>query len=310
MPFNPDKHGRFSSKESLAFKNGFLDMPVVHLWCEVLKAFIQKSDPAYKFVLNNYKHLNTIDIDIAYAYKGKPFLRFTGSLIKSIINFDFNDLKLRFKYWISGEDPYDTYNFIKKITLDNRLETIFFITLGKYGTFDKNIPIKKHLKGLIKNLLQFSIIGIHPSYKSNNAPTVLSDEFNHFKSLSDNAPILSRQHYLKLNLPATYENLISRGVTQDFTIGYADNIGFRAGISIPYPFFNIITNQQRPLMIVPFQIMDGVLKDNLKLTRNDSIELIKKMKLSIKKINGVFVSVFHNSSVSDSGNERMEESLQ
>ena len=36
-PFNPDKYGRFPHQASLAFKENFLDTPLINYWLEDFK---------------------------------------------------------------------------------------------------------------------------------------------------------------------------------------------------------------------------------------------------------------------------------
>jgi hypothetical protein len=91
------------------------------------------------------------------------------------------------------------------------------------------------------------------------------------------------------------------GITEDYTLGFASAIGFRAGIANSFPFFNLKTNLKRPLLLQPFQIMDVTLKDYLKLNCEEAVIEIDKIKKSIQEVNGEFVSLFHNSSLTDSG---------
>src|SRR4051812_17139412 len=44
-----DKFGRFPAKNSLAFRHGFLDKPVVNLWVEGLKKALIQKYPSLKF---------------------------------------------------------------------------------------------------------------------------------------------------------------------------------------------------------------------------------------------------------------------
>ena len=301
LPFTPDNHGRFSAMKSLAYKSHFLHLPVVHFWSDVLKNRISKFQTDHFPPLSRYKHLNTIDIDIAYAYRGKPFLRQLGGCIKSVLRFDVTDIKLRFEYLIRGKDPYDTYSYIENIIKKTSSESILFFQLGDHGKYDKNIPLKRTLKKLIERLSKSGEIGIHPSYRSNEKTSVLTKEIKRLKQVSRQEIVKSRQHFLKLRFPETYENLIVNGITADYTLGYTDQLGFRAGICVAYPFFNIVRNEQRPLLLVPFQVMDGVLKDYLMLSPEESMEKINTIKNSIREVNGIFVSIFHNSSLTEVG---------
>lgn len=301
LPFEPDVHGRFTAKNSIAYKANFLELPVAHLWSNVLKKIILTHFPSYNFPEKKFTQINTIDIDIAYKIKGKPLKRQIGGFIKSIFRFDFQDVKERIQFYISGKDVFDTYSFIEQSLIKSNIPTVFFVELGKYGKFDKNLPLNSTLKNLILRLSKMGQIGIHPSYQSNSNPEELKHEINSLSKVLDKKTTLSRQHFLKLHFPETYENLIANGVTSDYSMGYADQIGFRAGMCVAYPFFNIELNEIRPLTIVPFQIMDGTLKDYMQLDIENALIKVEGIRANTKSVNGTFVSIFHNSSLTEKG---------
>jgi hypothetical protein len=301
LPFTPDTHGRFSAKESLAYKANFLHLPVVHFWMQQLKNLIINRYPSAVFPTQTFSQINTIDIDVAYAYKGKPFFRQCGGLIKSLLQFNQWDLTQRCKYYLGGKDVFDTYNYLEQVLSVSKTANVFFFELGKYGTFDKNLPLNQTLKNLIIRLSKIGDIGIHPSYLSNTETQELTREIQALENVLGHKVAQSRQHYLKLEFPMTYENLISNGIATDYSMGFADHIGFRAGISVAYPFFNLETNEKRPLQILPFQLMEGTLKDYQNLTLEEAVQMGLEMRQIVADVKGTFVSIFHNSSLSDSG---------
>ena len=296
-----DNHNRFKAENSLAYKNKFLKLPVVNLWAHQLKGEILKLDSEYNFPKLKYKHLNSIDIDVAYAYKGKNIFRLLGSTVKSLIQGNKDEINNRYQYFIkSKKDPYDVYSFIESLQKKFNTTNLYFFLIGNYNSFDKNLSHTSTVyKSLIKNICQKNEIGIHPSYQSNANKNSLEVEINRLETVSSKKIIHSRQHYLKLAVPFTYENLIAHNIKHDYSMGFASQIGFRAGICISYPFFNVDQDQQSTLMILPFQIMDGTLNQYLKLTPNDAIEKIQEIVMEIKKINGTFVSLWHNSSLAE-----------
>ena len=301
LPFTSDEHARFSAECSLAFKANFLQKPVVHLWAKQLRDAVLKQVPGFLFPTRIYTQVNTIDVDIAYAYKGKSFIRRLGSFAKALLYFDKKEISRHYSFMSDGKDPYDTYATLKEIQEQSKAENIYFFQVGKYGKFDKNLPVNRQMIKLIKKIATEATIGIHPSYNSNTDLKILREEKESLSKILDESLFKSRQHYLKMSLPETYENLISVGLKEDYTMGFPDQIGFRAGMAIPYPFFNLMMNKQRALTIVPFQIMDGTLKDYLQLTPEEALEQIEQMKMEIRNINGQFVSIFHNSFLTNQG---------
>ena len=301
LPFTPDKHGRFKVESSVAYKAGFLHLPVIHLWAETLKEALNVQFPDIQFPKQTFKQINTIDIDVAYAFKGKPWIRQVGNILKSAVTFNFKELKYRWNYWVNGVDYLDTYDYIIHLAKSSQKPLIFFFEVGKYSKNDRNIPLNNVYKTLIKRLSTVGSIGIHPSYQSNVKTDQLPELIQSLSNVVDQKITKSRQHFLLLTFPETYERLIANGISEDYSMGFSDKIGFRAGLCVPFPFFNLKTNEQRPLTIIPFQVMDGTLKDYMNLSISEAKEETLKLKQQVENIGGTFVSIFHNSSLTDSG---------
>ncbi len=301
LPSILDIHKRFKAENSLAYKNNFLKKPVVNIWANKLRQALKNKYPELLFSQQKFSSINSLDIDIAYAYKGKSIFRIISSTLKSILSFDKEELKSRYQYFIKKQqDPLDSYSSIITLNKKYKTDALFFFHLGSFGKYDKSLHWKsKTYRKLITHLSNKYQIGMHPSYKSNNNFEVLSSEKKRLEIISTQVITKSRQHFLKLTFPSTYENLIKIGIKEDYSMGFASQIGLRAGICTPYPFFNLVTNQERTLVIYPFQIMDGTLKDYLKLNPNEAIKEIKEVIFEVKKVDGLFISVWHNSSLSE-----------
>ena len=82
-------------------------------------------------------------------------------------------------------------------------------------------------------------------------------------------------------------------------MGYADQIGFRAGICTPYKFYDIKTEQETQLTIYPFAVMDGTLNRYMKLNPQDALRMVKPVIQEIKNVNGDFILLWHNESLSE-----------
>ena len=226
-----DRFGRFPASESLAFKNQFLQIPVVDKWIIFIKYFLLLEYPHLKFKEHNFSYLNTIDIDNAFAYLEKGFFRTVGSFMRSIIKLGFNDFFYRLNVLLGYKrDPYDTYDKLLSIHNKYNLKTIIFFLLANYGRLDRNMSYKsKKYQSLINYFKQFFEIGIHASYASLSNPKNLHLEIERLNSISGLSITKNRQHYLVLNLPSNYENLIKNNILEDYSMGFPDDIGFRAG---------------------------------------------------------------------------------
>jgi len=301
LPFTGDRYGRFSATQSIAFKNNFLQKPVVNIWAKKIKQLISTHFPDFTFPEKKYSFTSTIDIDNAYAYLGKGFTRTIGGFARSLAKTDWADFLKRKNVLSEKEkDPYDTFDFQKEMHKRYDLKPIYFFLLGDWAQNDKNLlHTNARMQSLIKNISKNTETGIHPSFASNEHPEKVKIEKERLEIIQHSHVTKSRQHFLKLRFPHTYRNLILVGITDDYTMGFADEIGFRAGICTSYKWYNLEKEEETDLSIHPFAVMDGTLNNYMKLSPEESIVKIQHVVNEVKNVNGEFISIWHNETLSD-----------
>ena len=122
------------------------------------------------------------------------------------------------------------------------------------------------------------------------------------KRLSDiiHRPIVrSRFHFLRLQLPESYRALIHAGIKHDYTMGYAEEPGYRAGTATPYPFFDLLRDSETELLIHPFVTMDTTFRRYKEKTPDEAIEELGKMIEEARKVVGRFCCIVHNQNIGD-----------
>ncbi len=301
LPHIKDAHGRFSATESIAFKNNFLEKPLVDIWAYKFLKTLKAKFPDFESPSRKYKYISTIDVDNAFAYKHKSFARTIGGFLKDISQFKIFTVWDRFAVLTNiKKDPFDTFKKIIESKKDHKVRTIFFFLIGDYTTFDTNVSASKgKFKLLIKDMVDYARVGLHPSYYTMNNGTILKKEKERLESII-NMPIKrSRQHFLRVSLPETYQKLIDLEIEEDYSMGYASHTGFRASTCSPFYFYDLDFEIQTPLKIFPFALIDSTLNDYMKLTAKQSLGKIRDLKNEVKSVNGVFVTVFHNESLSN-----------
>ncbi len=303
LPFRADEHGRFQSKESVAAKNNFLHTPVVNHYALHLKEKIVALFPAFNPPGTQYKFTLTVDIDSAWAIRNKGFIRTIGGVLGDIKNRDLDALKYRIKVLRGKEnDPFDSFNHLFTYQRKRPIDMVFFILLGDYSKYDKNISHNNiRFQDLIKRIADYAAVGIHPSYESRNNPERVLEEISRLKSIIRRSVFRSRQHFLRLDMPATYRTLAGLGIREDYTMGYADDYGFRAGICSPYYFYDLEIEQITGLRIFPFAFMDGTLRDYLQKTPAEAKAIIDTLVEEVRAVNGHFISLWHNESLGERG---------
>lgn len=303
LPHVRDVHERFPADESIAFKNGFLEQPLIDIWAYKFLEILKERFPDYNFKSRAFEMISTIDVDLAYSFKNKGIVRTVGGFFKDIVQFNIVNFWHRFLTILNfRKDPFDTFSELLEIKKTHKVETLFFFLVGDYTTFDKNISWgNRKFQSLIKSVGDYAKIGLHPSYFSFKDMAMLKKEKKRLESIINTPVVFSRQHYLRLSIPETYQHLIDLDIEADYTMGYAKHAGFRASTCTPFYFYDLDFEIQTPLKIFPFAFMEGTLKDYMGLDNDASLAKILELKENVKKVNGTFISLFHNESLSETG---------
>jgi hypothetical protein len=306
LPHIRDVHGRFQACTSEAFKHGFLRRPLVNIWALSVKQKLAEKYPGMKFGNRSFRFIPTYDIDAAYSFRHKGFTRAIGGFMKALQVGNFAEIKQRIRVFYGTEnDPFDTFPLQFEWQKKYNLNPVYFILFADYGLNDKNIPVNnRYFQALIKAIADYAEVGIHPSYGSNSNPGKLGEEISRLSKVLKREITRSRQHFLKLEFPATYRNLINLDITEDYSMGFASEPGFRAGICDPFNFFDLDLDIETTLRVYPFAVMDGTLNDYMKLKPENAFSHIEPMLNEVKMVGGTFISLWHNESLSNAGRWR------
>ena len=300
--FEKDIHGRFELKESILFKNNFHLKPVIDIWIEELKGALLQKYSTFKFPKKEFKTIATIDVDNLFAYKNKGFVRTLGAGLKDVIKFDFKNLKRRMAVIMNkAKDPFDIYKDFSRFCDENKISLIYFFLFRTGTSFDRTVnpksnSYKKVFESIKKNK---SFIGLHPSYYSSVSEESLKEEVSSFSKKLDSQVILSRQHYLRFDIKTTPALLLENNILMDFSMGFASGSGFRAGTSHPFYYYDFKSEKQTELLFVPFCVMDGAYFIYNNINADEAYLSILKIKEEVKKVNGLFISVFHERTFAD-----------
>lgn len=297
LPHQKDEYGRFAHTASLAFKEGFIDQPLVNHWLSAFKQVLGKRYPLMFFRVNSFKCILSYDIDIAYAYRFKGFVRTAGGFARSILKWQWSEVKDRWEV-LRGKkrDPYDCFEWLDAMHLYCRSKPYyFFLVARKQVGYDKNTPTdKRAFRSLIEYYAGTYKAGLHPSWQSGDDPGLLREEREWLEAVADTGIIRSRQHYIRMTLPGTYRELIKVGIEKDFSMGYGSINGFRASVCSSFAWYDLVQDAATPLLVYPFCFMDA----NSFFEQNDSpqqayAELVKYYE-QVRRLNGMMISIWHN----------------
>lgn len=295
-----DGHGRFEAKRSVFCD--FHTIPYVDRWVRELENRLVELE-AIRPVDRKIRWYNTLDVDIAFAYRGRSPVRLLGAALKDVF-------KLRFsRFWeriavLSGakQDPFDTFSLFLKPPADRKIA--FFQVAGNTA-YDINLsPGNSAFREVLLRMNQEADLGLHPSYDSGGNLDLLRTEIGILQDAVSDRITLSRQHFLRFTLPETYRILAELGIKSDFSMGFADAVGFRAGTAFSFSFFDLMSNAVLPVEIFPITVMDSALKNYLNLDPEEALNVLNRLYHSMVNTGGVFLTIWHNHSLSDEGEWR------
>lgn len=301
LPSVKDQHNRYLSKNSVLMMHFDLKQQnAERIFLAFMDRFFEDLSKSYRTQIQS-AFIPTFDIDNTFAFQWKEGWRTWLSNTKDLLKGNKERRLLRRKVQNKEEkDPFDSYDAIRE-TMQKYPGKIFWL-LGDFKPFDKNIAWNHPLhQRLIRGLAAHCEIGLHPSYASNTEFSRLEMEKKRLETILNKPVLSSRQHFLKIEIPGTYERLLEEGFKNDYSLGYAENVGFRAGTAHPFLWFDLQSNSTTNLMIHPFAYMDGTLNEYLKLTPSDALPLVKQLMTEVKTFGGEFSFLWHNESFAESG---------
>ena len=299
LPHVKDEYGRFTAQESIAYKYGFLHQPVVDIWAFKFRKVFQDQFPGFQFLERAYKIKPIIDVPSAYNFKLKGIMRTFGGTVKDL--FSLNLKKLYYRYMVLlglKRDTYDTFKYIINKQKHSDSKFLFFFLIGDYSTYDKGIDAQKRkFISLIKQVADYCQVGLKASYFALEDITVLKKEKLRMESIINTSLTASRQSFSKLNLPESYRNLVELEVLEDYTMGYVNYVGFRAGTCTPFFFYDLDYEIQTPLKIYSYHLLDYSLLNIHSLL--DKKKAVNEIMQQVKQVRGEFIPIFHNYTFSD-----------
>lgn len=298
LPFEGDRHGRYTAEQSSLYRWKVLDRPFLHELILDFAGVLKSQFPELEFKRRAFSFLSTIDIDNAFAYAHKGFVRNAGGLVKDLLSFQFNKATARLAANSNdAKDPYNTFDLINGLSADTQTALQYFVLIGDYAAYDKNPSHNDSgFRKLLKNLSLSYPMGLHPSYQAYDDPDRIDMEKQRLEAIIGKPVTSARCHFLRVKFPETYRRFIEVGITDDYTMIYASQGGFRTGLCVPYPWFDLERNEATSLTLHPSTVMEGTLRDYNGLDAGKAQELCRELMAQVKKYGGEFVSIFHNDS--------------
>jgi hypothetical protein len=299
--FTADQHHRFPASASHAFKHAYLHLPVVNLWASVLGTSIRERFTALPNPsLPSFEFIPTYDIDLLWAWQHRG-LRGIGAGMRDLVQ----GHSLRaWKRLVTprNQDPYQTLDFLEGIHQSGMdISPIYFWLLSdSTNRHDPNpYPSPPEQREWIQRLVAKYTLGIHPGYRSSDQPELFRIEAERLAEITGRVVRHSRQHFLRFRLPETFRQLRLAGITHDYSMGYADAVGWRAGTNFTFSWYDLEREEATSLLIHPFAAMDVTLKNYLHLAPAEAKKAVLALAKGIQPFGGPFLLLWHNTSFAE-----------
>lgn len=286
---NRDEYGRFPAVESWLMRVGMIQYPIVDEYTDYLRSLLGLEVKPRKMQKINLTH----DVDTIEFYR---HLRgFVGGLCRG-----------QFKQVFAAQKglQYDAaYTFPWLLEQDAKVANarqIYFIKAGAsdkshdYPMYNLKCADAQTLFNLLKSQEQISF-GLHCSYASGVNPGLIADEIGRLQQALGCNILSARYHYLRTTGPDDFQTLNDLGITDDYTMGFAQQAGFRLGTCRPVRWINPRTKQLTNLTLHPLTTMDNSLSDYMKLDAEDSFRYVRDLIDQTAYHRGELNLLWHNS---------------
>lgn len=302
-----DSHGRFDPAGSVSEQRGWIDVPVCEQWAWMIgERLLGDAWFAHrKRLLSEHAVYPTLDVDSAFAFRGKGVVRTGGAWARDVARGHWGQAGRRIKVALGGApDPFDTYESVVHAHWERGMETTWFFLMAEFARFDKGLPPRSPaLANLMQGLdrTEGNTVQWHPGYAAASDERKMTSEHSVFAAVMGHKPTASRQHYLRLIPSTTRRNLIGLGVLNDHTEGHASRTGWRGGFARTRPWYDLEREELTSLQLHPFAAMDATYLRYLNLLPQDVPHRIGQLASESRKWGAPLRLLWHNESLSGEG---------
>ncbi|MFD2518152.1 polysaccharide deacetylase family protein [Salinimicrobium flavum] len=308
LPHVKDKEGRFPASESLAFQEEFLEKPVVDIWAYKFREVLKQRFPNYDFPKREFSTENIVSVTEVFCYKKKGAIRVLLGFFRDLVQLKPKYLLHRIQVMLKvRRDPFDVYDQILKFRKKHLHPLKFMFQVSDFSTYDRNINHNRlEIQSLMKSVADYSEVGLQPGYYANQNFEVLKEEKNRLENILKRPVLSALNNKYNLMLPDTYNNMIELEIKNDYSMGFPEMFGFRAGTCSPFLFYDINFEITTPLRVHPYAINMEAAK---KLKETEIEYKVLEIKRQTKLVNGKLTCVFTNIDFSEYSNAKRNISI-
>jgi peptidoglycan/xylan/chitin deacetylase (PgdA/CDA1 family) len=293
-----DQYGRFPYAASVQQRYGFVALPVVNYYFDVLRTAVEhvtgqplrprswNGAPFSAFISHDIDNLRS-----AWKAPAKASLK-QGQL-----------LRFGQRLWqrLTRPDAWDNLEAVAATVAKYGARSTFFILPehrpGADGTPNADYRIDSHV------LRRFVHLGSLGSEMALHGSIGTATDFARLLAEQEEALGLktcgNRFHYLRWEprqTPIHLEALVMAGLRYDSTLGFAEHFGFRHSYCHPFHPFDFARGQAHSFLEIPLQVMDATLHhpNYLQLRADEILPALQPMLAEVEKFGGVASILWHN----------------
>jgi hypothetical protein len=293
-----DDHDRFPAAASVAYRQGFLDRPIVDEYALILREWLKVIRPRFEPVTRRFSVRLSHDVDdvrrFSWPYRIGRAIGIALRRRRALLQYGRDFVSL-----LRSPDPFTGIYQLADLSEQYGFSSAFYFQAAESGAYDRGYDLaSRHIRGCVNALRERGHeIGFHGGYRAFADRERLLREKARFERSLDQPARGGRQHYLRFIAPQTWRIWEEVGLEYDSTLGFADHEGFRCGSCHPFRPFDLEKNRELDLLEVPLLVMDGTLRRYRGLTPQQGKDVILKIAQRCYQVNGVFTMLWHNSSL-------------
>lgn len=304
-----DEHGRFPGRASLSCRGGFLERPIVDEYARLLCRWLGQVGVDVPERPRRIRQVYlTHDVDVPWrwgsfrsacsAWRRRLAKRLPGAMEPLWCYFGFQRDPADSFDWILEHDGAVVRQFGPE-----RAESIVFVLAGGSSPYDGYYRISSRRgANLVQRLLRGGVrIGLHASYEAGGRPELIDREIASLARVAGRTITDNRHHFLGSREPEDLRALVRAGIERDFTMAYADVLGFRLGTSRGVRWFDAQRDEVTDLTLCPLTLMDCTLDRpqymglDYERARNASMAMLEQT----RRHNGDVVLLWHNTELTE-----------
>lgn len=308
-----DQHDRFPARASVAYREGFLDRPIVDEYVEVLWACVKHLWPRLRRRERKAGKFITCDVDWPYEPVRRSIWKTARASVSAVKNG--RGIQCAGRKWLDlythlaggvSRDPYrSAIDWIMKCNeaIGNRVA--FFFIVKRTHELDGVADFEsEEMRSLLREIsMRGHEIGLHPGYNCYNNEQNLAISIEILKRVLREEGIKqpgigSRMHFLRWDRRTTPQLLEKYGIAYDSTLGFPDIAGFRCGTSFEYTMYDVSSRTPLALKERPLVTMESTIiadrYENLGYS-DEAIDRFLDLKCSCQWYRGQYTLLWHNS---------------